>query len=65
VDINKKIKKKSIRKHLEQPSYIRRSDPRKARKYVFFEVATGKIVLEYGGVHTPLLADRQSDNIEG
>jgi len=50
---------------LEQPSYIRRSDPRKARKYVFFEVKTGKVVLEYGGVHVPMTAEKKIENKEG
>lgn len=27
-----------------------RQNPRKARRYVFFEVATGQIVFDYGGV---------------
>ena len=41
---------------MELPSYIRRSDPRKARKYVFFEVSTGDLMFSYGGVHHPLEA---------
>ena len=36
------------------PSYQRRNDPRKARKYVFFDARNGSIVFEYGGVHAPL-----------
>jgi hypothetical protein len=30
-----------------------RQEPRKARKYAYFEVATGKLIWEYGGVHKP------------
>lgn len=30
--------------------YQMRSIPRKARKYVFFDAATGRIAFEYGGV---------------
>ena len=56
VDINKKVQNQNLKKHLEQPSYIRRSDPRKARKYVIFEIATGKVIFEYRGVHSPLKA---------
>ena len=34
-------------------SFKMRQTPRRARKYVFFEVASGKIVFEYGGVKIP------------
>jgi len=27
--------------------------PRKARKYVYFDLTTGDLVFEYGGVHKP------------
>lgn len=37
-------------------SFERREKPRKARKYVFFEVATGRVLLEYGGVGKPMKA---------
>lgn len=33
-----------------------RSTPRKARKYVFFDACSGKVVFEYGGAKTPMLA---------
>ena len=44
---------------MECPSYIRRSDPRKARKYVFFEVSTGDLMFSYGGVHQPLETEKE------
>ena len=34
--------------------FKRRQSPRRAKKYVFFEVASGKIALEYGGVKPPM-----------
>jgi hypothetical protein len=37
-------------------SYQKRQSPRKARKYVFFEVVSGRLALEYGGVQTPVKA---------
>ena len=53
------MKASSLKKHIETPSFIRRADPRKARKYVFFEVSTGELMFQYGGVHLPLEAEKE------
>ena len=37
-----------------QESFQKRSSPRRAKKYVFFEVATGLVVFQYGGVNLPM-----------
>ena len=34
--------------------FKRRQNPRRAKKYLFFEVASGKIALEYGCVKPPM-----------
>ena len=39
-----------------QYSFERREKPRKARKFVFFEVSSGRVLLEYGGVGKPMKA---------
>lgn len=31
----------------------KRSEPRKARKYAYFDIETGELVFEYGGVTKP------------
>jgi hypothetical protein len=39
---------KSLKKTKE--GFIKRNTPRKAKKNVFFEIESGKIVFEYGGI---------------
>lgn len=34
--------------------FDQRDEPRKARKHVFFNINTGNIVFEYGGIQTPI-----------
>jgi len=45
-----------------QESFQKRSTPRRARKYVFFEVATGLVVFQYGGVNLPMEATVERNN---
>lgn len=37
-------------------AYDKRKEPRKAKKYVFFNSMTGEVVFEYGGVQGPIKA---------
>lgn len=41
-----------------QQSIGNRNAPRKAKKYVFFEVKTGNVVFEYGGIQAPFTISR-------
>ena len=53
LDINKEqsLKLGSQRRGTITPTFELRQAPRKARKYTYFEVETGKLTFEYGGVH--------------
>lgn len=44
---NSKLK---LKKGFEQTKFKLRRQTRKARKHVFFDVITGEVVFEYGGV---------------
>ena len=41
----------------------KREEPRKAKKYVFFDLQSGEYLFEYGGVHAPLI--KKTTNSKG
>lgn len=43
-----------------QDGFRSRNTPRKAKKYVFFDIFTGQIVFEYGGVQTQMRAQNSA-----
>ena len=43
-------------------NFSMRQNPRKARKYVFFEVGTGNVVFDYGGVKTQFRTKSSNGN---
>lgn len=59
------MKRASARRPTVNTSFSLRSAPRKARKYAYFELSTGKLVFEYGGVHKPKKVTNQNgDEVE-
>ena len=47
------IKVKASKRPAINKAMYKRSEPRKARKYAFFDIETGELVFEYGGVTKP------------
>lgn len=50
---------------MNQSFVEKRSEPRKARKYAYFDVVTGELLFEYGGVCKPKrVMNQNGDEVE-
>lgn len=50
------------RDNKDNKAFKQRNLPRKAKKYVFFDVNTGNIMFEYGGTQTHFTTNNNSGN---